>query len=425
MEISMLRLALPALLGLCLMESATLRADEELVSVADKATHRQSQIIQLQDAGTPINAFCLDREGHIVAAIGSGPGKIVVADDSGTVLRGWDISARPESISTAADGSVLVGGEGRLFRFAADGKLLAEAESPHMNALKVDRAVIREQAIAQLKAMNSRSPADIIPVYENMLKQLETKAEEKDLNTSEQRTLDLLPQMIAQLKERAEKEKPKDPEAEPSELDIQTTIQSLVSRKTKISSVSSNGSDVFVATPSLEGYGYDVWKTAHDFSGGAIIVTGLRGCCGQMDVQACEKGIYVAENARHRVVYYDAEGKEAGQWGERDRTGVNGFTSCCNPMNVCFGAGGDVFTAESNTGRIKRFTAAGEFVSYVGDVELVPGCKNVSIAVSPKTDRVYMLDLTRNHIVLMTAADSKPDASPVPVEAVSQTSKGE
>jgi hypothetical protein len=34
-------------------------------------------------------------------------------------------------------------------------------------------------------------------------------------------------------------------------------------------------------------------------------------------------------------------------------------------------------------------------------VDLVPGCKNVSIAVSPDADKVYMLDLTRNHIVMM------------------------
>ena len=74
-------------------------------------------------------------------------------------------------------------------------------------------------------------------------------------------------------------------------------------------------------------------------------------------------------------------------------------------MNVCFNGAGEVFTAESGTGRIKRFTADGEFVSYVGDVELVPGCKNVSIAVAPDTSRIYMLDLTRNHIVRM---ETKP-----------------
>ena len=80
-------------------------------------------------------------------------------------------------------------------------------------------------------------------------------------------------------------------------------------------------------------------------------------------------------------------------------------------MNVTFGRGGDVYTAESNTGRIKRFSKDGKFLAYVGDVKLVPGCKNVSIAVSPDGDTVYMLDITRGHIVVMTSKSNKTAAT--------------
>jgi sugar lactone lactonase YvrE len=76
-------------------------------------------------------------------------------------------------------------------------------------------------------------------------------------------------------------------------------------------------------------------------------------------------------------------------------------------MNVTFGKNGDVYTAESNTGRIKRFTADGEFVDFIGDVKLVPGCKNVSIAVSKDGKRVFMLDITRNHVVVMDRKSQK------------------
>ena len=38
----------------------------------------------------------------------------------------------------------------------------------------------------------------------------------------------------------------------------------------------------------------------------------------------------------------------------------------------------------------------------IGTVKIVPGCKNVAIGVSPDGNRVYMLDVTRKHIVLMT-----------------------
>ena len=41
-------------------------------------------------------------------------------------------------------------------------------------------------------------------------------------------------------------------------------------------------------------------------------------------------------------------------------------------------------------------------MELVGQVELVPGCKKVAISVSPKGDQVYMLDITRGHIVVMT-----------------------
>ena len=80
-----------------------------------------------------------------------------------------------------------------------------------------------------------------------------------------------------------------------------------------------------------------------------------------MDVQCCKKGLFVAENSRDRVVHYDIDGNEITKWGKSDRTGIDGFTSCCNPMNVCFDASGDVYTAEASSGRIKRFDSNGNW----------------------------------------------------------------
>ncbi|MEM9702085.1 MAG: hypothetical protein AAF907_06545, partial [Planctomycetota bacterium] len=62
-------------------------------------------------------------------------------------------------------------------------------------------------------------------------------------------------------------------------------------------------------------------------------------------------------------------------------------------------------------GRIKKYGADGELIDLVGKVDLVPGCKNVSVAVSPANGSVYMLDITRNHIAVMTpGAESDSDA---------------
>ena len=84
-------------------------------------------------------------------------------------------------------------------------------------------------------------------------------------------------------------------------------------------------------------------------------------------------------------------------------------------MNVAFGDDGSVYTAESGIGRIKRFSADGSFIELVGQVELVPGCKKVAISVSPKGDQVYMLDITRGHIVMMTRNASR--AAELPADA--------
>jgi sugar lactone lactonase YvrE len=189
----------------------------------------------------------------------------------------------------------------------------------------------------------------------------------------------------------------------------------MIQSKLRISSVTSNSDHVFVTTRSQAGYGFDVWKMTADLTDGEVIVSGLSGCCGQMDVQCCNvdsaAGLFVAENSRGRVVRYNFAGEEVTNWGKKDRSGKDGFSSCCNPMNVCFSGSGDVFTAEASTGRIKRFSPEGEFLAYVGDVELVPGCKNVSIAVSPNDDTVYMLDLTRNHIAVMQPKSEEEKAA--------------
>ena len=72
-------------------------------------------------------------------------------------------------------------------------------------------------------------------------------------------------------------------------------------------------------------------------------------------------------------------------------------------MNVAFGPGEAIYTAEDDTGRIKRYSADGKLLGLVGAVELKPGCKNCSIAVSSDGSRVYMLDITRNLIVRLDA----------------------
>ena len=184
-------------------------------------------------------------------------------------------------------------------------------------------------------------------------------------------------------------------------------LQQLVANQMKMVSISASKTDVFVACSSASGYGFDVWRTTHDFADGHKIGESLRGCCGQMDVQANDNGVYVAENTRHRVRCFSRDGAQLLEFGSRSSGGAAGFEGCCNPMNVAFGPQQTVYTAEAGSGRVMRFSPEGTFLGVVGAVDLVPGCKKVSIAASPTGDRVYMLDITRGHIVVMEPKDSK------------------
>jgi len=306
-------------------------------------------------------------------------------------------------------------------RFSATGERLHASDSPHATKLRSSTAELRKEAVANL-TRKAPSLEDRVASYEQMLTQLEARAKESELSDAEKRVVEMLPKMIeryqtqlaeqAKARQEAGEETEEGAETGPSEAAIAEQIERLIQSKMRISSISSDASHVYVATRGLTGYGYDVWRMDPKFADGKVIVSELRGCCGQMDVQCCENGLFVAENSRHRVVRYNTGGEEITTWGKRDRTGEDGFTGCCNPMNVTFHSNGDVYTAESGSGRITRFDANGKLVSYVGDVELVPGCKNVSIAVSPDGSKVYMLDLTRNHIVMMQERVEAQEAEP-------------
>jgi len=133
----------------------------------------------------------------------------------------------------------------------------------------------------------------------------------------------------------------------------------------------------------------------------------LRGCCQRCDLAARNGVLYLAENAVHRVVCYDFDGKMLNRWGERGRTGLEGFGSCCNPMNLAFDARGVLYTAESGLGRVKRHTTDGKYLGLVGYVgverfqsagRLAASCSNIAIAVSANGDRVYVLDIKSNLI---------------------------
>lgn len=108
--------------------------------------------------------FCLSAKGEILAAVGSGPGEIRVLDDQGKLLRSWKTAVKPEAINTAADGTILVGGEGRLFQFSVVGEVLTEVDAPHTESLRKSTEILREEAIAYLERSKNQNSGSSMKV---------------------------------------------------------------------------------------------------------------------------------------------------------------------------------------------------------------------------------------------------------------------
>lgn len=428
------------------VEAKSKKSDEELGALATP-THHQTGLIKANVDGLPerqLKCFCLTPDNRIVAGCAGGEGEIRVFDEQGEYLESWTAPFEPEAIYVRADGAIFVAGEGQLARLSAKGEVELEQKAPHADAMAGNLDKIREDVIAQNKRqaemytqqagqydeMLKRTDKQIEDVKEQIAELDEAAKEDGEEKESadsaaiqqaaaKKQVLERQLAMHEQMKKQYEQIKTQWDEMlaqnkprELSDAEIDKLVEQSIAYKKQASSISATDENVYLATRAAVGYGFEVWKMDADFADGKQIISGLSGCCGQMDVKANADGLFVAENSKHRVCRYDDDGKLVCTWGHGARKGLEGFGSCCNPMNVAFGPGDVVYTAEDNTGRIKRYSKEGELLGLVGSVDLVPGCKNCSIAVSADGSRVYMLDITRGHIVRMEPY--KPGEAPAP-----------
>jgi sugar lactone lactonase YvrE len=399
-----------------------------------KKTHKQVKAIDLRaiEKGARLQDFCVARDGTVVALVagalpigdaGPSDGKadnpasrsqVCILDADGKLVRKWDVSFLGQAIGAGPDGSVYVGGNARLARFDAQGKLLAEADAPQ-TAILADKDELREQAQEQLESEKAAAEQQI-KNYEAILK------DEKQLAEQQKQIEKQLEEQRAEEAKKDAKEKPEGKPAEQPRIEydlkkiytqqldylrkqkdqtVDQVITSITYRLKQINAITTSGSDVFVACPMSKGYGYAVWRTDQAFENPKQIVKDLSGCCGQMDIQAAGDLVFVAENSRHRVVRYSRDGAEVGSFGTTDREGLGaGFGGCCNPMNLCFTVDGGLLAAESN-GVVKRFTPDGEYQGMVGVAEVPAGCKNSAIGISSDGDRVYYIDIQGSKILVL------------------------
>ncbi|WP_152098109.1 hypothetical protein [Lacipirellula parvula] len=405
-------------------EEAKEESKDDSDPTGEQPTHKQSALININADGlsqASVQCFCLMGDDQLLAGCTGNANEIRVFDAEGKFLKSIELPVAPEAINVAKDGTILVAGEGELIRLSKDGEIVTKAESPHAAAIREAKKQVREQTIEQHKQQADMLP-QMLETYDTAIKALKDQIDGlKDQENADEQlaTLEETIKSYESAKEQMKKEYGTAEEL--TEEKIEEMVQAAIQYKLKVASISSDGDAVYVACGMPAGYGYAVWKLNPDFAEGKEIVSGLSGCCGQMDVQANADGVFVAENSRKRVRRFDAEGKSICDWGKASE-GVEGFGSCCNPMNLAFGTNGAVYTAEDTTGRIKRYSNDGKLLSVVGAADVVPGCKKVSIGVDSTGDRVYMLDITKNNVAVLTRV--LPDPKEPLADAVSAKSGG-
>jgi len=185
-------------------------------------------------------------------------------------------------------------------------------------------------------------------------------------------------------------------------------------RPNMVSGLAVGDRDVFLTVGSgwSTGAKAKLFRFDRDLKTSALLAEGLRGCCQRCDLAVCGEDVIVAENGAHRVVRYDRSGKLLFKWGERSRAGIEGFGSCCNPMNLCFDRAGNLYTAESGLGRIKKYAVDGTFIGLVGYVGttrferasgLAAACSNIALAANTDGSRIYVMDYKNRLIRVLMA----------------------
>lgn len=416
--------------------------EDTTVASLPGASHIQSGSIKVKGnrTGHQLQAFCLNKEGLIFAVVAAprsygakldgknNTAEIRVYSASGEELRQWPVDFAVQSIAASPSGHVFVAGNGHIAKFDSEGKLLKTADAPHIAALLKNSAKLKEEAEAALEEEKEQYEEQVkalkeqVEPQQKMLDELKATVEAKPeaertaADKRKIRSLELaIKNMETQNKALLQHYKQR------SERKIDDVISEMTSRLKIVNALAATDQDVFIASGVTKGYGYAIWRTNHDFDTTEQIVTGLSGCCGQMDIGCCDDKVFVAENSRKRVLQYDRDGKKIGQWGEGNRNGAAGagFGGCCNPMNVCFGSNGEVLTSESE-GYIKKFTKEGSFLGVVGQAKVSGGCKNVAIAMSPTGDKAYFFDLQGSRIVILdkkTEEDETSDKEASPADA--------
>jgi hypothetical protein len=377
-----------------------------------EGTHRQAAILK-PDPQRELVTFVVAPDGVLTAALGAerrgqmGAGLLRVYSPERALIREIPLPIMPTALSLVGKSGYLVAGNGKLLQVSPEGRVTRQATILELLGVTEEqvRSEARRAAEESVQAQRERSAREIADL-ERAIQTMESAPAQTDRQKARiVSSKKMLEERRAELKR------------EPS---LDSMMDYFVSSRTKSTALSSDGNSILMTLMNLRQY--EVLKLDQDFRNPRRILGDLKGCCGQMDLNLSGGRFFTAENTRFKVGIYDLEGKKQGEFGERFEKNNQGFGSCCNPMNVWVYGNGDVLTAESSIGTLKRFSPEGKLLGVIGRARIGGGCKHVAIGHDPVRDRYYVQYQDRNHIcVLMPEAE----AAPLVAEQDRQIAKGE
>ena len=370
-------------------------------------THKAALSIhpKLDDKRLPFKTFSMSpqRELWLCCSASSSPssskpaGTILVYSVEGTFLRSIDLEFVPQAIGFSQDGSsAFVAGSGTIAKLGTDGSVVKSIEAPNVGNKEETLEEMRRAAEAQAKQIRESMQKQVSQVEKQIAKMEEAPEEETETQANRRnRRLKILKQQLDQFEQMLSQV-----ESNQNVVDDSSLTQLMRSTGVAVSK-----QDLFVSLPTTKGFGYDVWRMNFDLEEPTIVIKRGSGCCGQYDIQSDGENLVIAENGSFQVAVYDRDGKAVSHFGERATNKPEGFGSCCNPMNVRCCENGDVLTAESSIGHIKRFSSKGEFLGFVGTAPIGGGCKHVAIAHDTVSDRYFMFNQDRSCISVLVPID--------------------
>jgi hypothetical protein len=376
------------------------------------ATHKQVRSIVPRWNNKPahLNTFCVGPNRLLYLCCSSDRfssetqnGVILVYTGEGELVRDIPLDFAPQAINFGAEGKCFVAGSGKIARLSAEGTVEIVKDAPNIGN--------REEMVEELKKAAEEQKKSITQSYSQQLEQIESqiKRVKKEIASADpadekgdkkrQRRLKMLEQQQEQWQTMIK------------QFDESFAVQNdqmVLKQMMRSTGIAVSKQDVFVSLPKAAGYGYSIHRLDHDLENATVVVKNVGGCCGQLDIQSDGENLFIAENTSFKVGIYDRDGKRQDSWGQRGRDKADGFGSCCNPMNVRCCENGEILTAESSIGDIKRFSKDGEFLGLIGRASVGGGCKHVAIGWDTDRDWHYMMNEDKSSVAVLVPKDQAP-----------------